>query len=95
MRAISVYLPEKVLDNAELVRQFGTWTESKIFGKTGITERRVVGDEKVSDLATAAGERLFEEHGIDRDTIDFLLLCNIPMSVHNVGQNQLKVSNCC
>ena len=35
VRGISVYLPEKVLDNAELVRQFGTWTESKIFGKTG------------------------------------------------------------
>ena len=68
-------LPEGILDNAELVRQFGTWTENKIYGKTGVSERRVVGDEKVSDLAAAAGERLFEEHGIDRSSIDFLLLC--------------------
>ena len=75
VRAISVYLPEGILDNAELVRQFGTWTENKIYGKTGVSERRVVGDEKVSDLAAAAGERLFEEHGIDRGSIDFLLLC--------------------
>ena len=75
VRAISVYLPDGVLDNAELVRQFGTWTENKIYGKTGVSERRVVGDEKVSDLAVAAGERLFEEHGIDRSSIDFLLLC--------------------
>ena len=75
VKAISVYLPEGVLDNAELVRQFGTWTENKIYGKTGVSERRVVGDEKVSDLAAAAGERLFEEHGIDRSSIDFLLLC--------------------
>ena len=75
VRAISVYLPDGVLDNAELVRQFGTWTENKIYGKTGVSERRVVGDEKVSDLAAAAGERLFEEHGIDRGSIDFLLLC--------------------
>ena len=75
VKAISVYLPEGVLDNAELVRQFGTWTENKIYGKTGVSERRVVGDEKVSDLAVAAGERLFEEHGIDRGSIDFLLLC--------------------
>ena len=75
VRAISVYLPEGVLNNAELVRQFGTWTENKIYGKTGVSERRVVGDEKVSDLAVAAGERLFEEHGIDRGSIDFLLLC--------------------
>ena len=71
VRAISVYLPEGILDNAELVRQFGTWTENKIYGKTGVSERRVVGDEKVSDLAAAAGERLFEEHGIDRSSIDF------------------------
>ena len=42
-----------ILDNAELVRQFGTWTENKIYGKTGVSERRVVGDEKVSDLAAA------------------------------------------
>ena len=75
VRAISGYLPDGVLDNAELVRQFGTWTENKIYGKTGVSERRVVGDEKVSDLAVAAGERLFEEHGIDRGSIDFLLLC--------------------
>ena len=75
VRAISVYLPEGILDNAELVRQFGTWTENKIYGKTGVSERRVVGDEKVSDLAAAAGERIFEEHGIDRSSIDFLLLC--------------------
>ena len=75
VRAISVYLPDGVLDNAELVRQFGTWTENKIYGKTGVSERRIVGDEKVSDLAAAAGERLFEEHGIDRGSIDFLLLC--------------------
>ncbi len=75
VRAISVYLPEGVLNNAELVRQFGTWTENKIYGKTGVSERRVVGDEKVSDLAVAAGERLFEEHSIDRSSIDFLLLC--------------------
>ena len=75
VRAISVYLPEKVLDNAELVRQFGTWTESKIFGKTGIKERHVVEDEKVSDLAVAVGERFFEEHNVDRASIDFLLIC--------------------
>ncbi len=75
IRAVSVHLPEKVLDNAELVRQFGTWTEHKIFSKTGITKRHVVDGELVSDLAAAAGEKLFEEHGIDRGEVDFLLLC--------------------
>ncbi|NLL36923.1 MAG: ketoacyl-ACP synthase III [Fretibacterium sp.] len=75
IKAISIFLPPKILDNAELVRQFGVWTERKIYSKTGIKKRHVVEDELVSDLATAAGERLFEEHGIERSEIDFLLLC--------------------
>ena len=75
IRAISYYLPPKVVDNKALVEEFGTWTEEKIYQKTGIRERHVVDGELVSDLATRAGEKLFEEHGIDRNDIDFLLLC--------------------
>lgn len=73
--AISYYLPPKVVDNRALVEEFGTWTEDKIYQKTGIKERHVVDGELVSDLAARAAEKLFEEHGIDRETIDFLLLC--------------------
>lgn len=75
IRAISAHLPEKIMDNAELVRQFGTWTENKIFNKTGVARRHVVDGELVSDLAAAAGEKLFKEHGVNRDEVDFLLLC--------------------
>ncbi|MDR2180052.1 MAG: ketoacyl-ACP synthase III [Synergistaceae bacterium] len=75
VRALSTYLPEKVLDNAELVRQFKTWTEDKIFSKTGIARRRVVEGELVSDLAAGAGKTLFEEHGVRPEEVDFLLLC--------------------
>jgi 3-oxoacyl-[acyl-carrier-protein] synthase-3 len=75
VRAVSVYLPEKILDNAELVRQFGVWTEDKIFGKTGVARRHVVDGERVSDLAAGAGEKLFAEHGISPNEVDFLLLC--------------------
>lgn len=80
-RAISVYLPEKVMDNAALVREWNEtasgarWSEGKIFSKTGIAKRHVVDGELVSDIAAAAGEKLFAEHGIDRADIDFLLLC--------------------
>ncbi|HRX26088.1 MAG TPA: 3-oxoacyl-ACP synthase, partial [Aminivibrio sp.] len=73
--AISYYLPPKVVDNRALVEEFGTWTEDKIYQKTGIRERHVVDGELVSDLAARAAEKLFEEHGVDRETIDFLLLC--------------------
>ncbi|MDR2522491.1 MAG: ketoacyl-ACP synthase III [Synergistaceae bacterium] len=75
VRAVSVCLPEKVLDNAELVREFGTWTENKIFNKTGVLRRHVVREELVSELAVGAGEALFAEHGVRRGEVDFLLLC--------------------
>ena len=75
VKAISYYLPEKVVTNADLVREFGTWTENKIFNKTGIKERRVVTDEIVSDLAVKAALKLFSENDIRTDEIDFLLLC--------------------
>lgn len=75
VRATSYYLPEKILGNADLVQEFGAWSEDKIFKKTGITKRHVVTDEITSDLAAAAAENLFSEHGIDRDEVDFLILC--------------------
>ena len=54
IRGIACELPPTRVDNAELVRQFGTWTEDKIYQKTGIRERRVATTELVSDLATRA-----------------------------------------
>lgn len=75
IKAVSYYLPEKVLDNAELVKEFGNWTEQKILSKTGIVERHVVTDEITSELSAKAGENLFREHGIDRSEIDFLIIC--------------------
>ncbi|MEG1612255.1 MAG: ketoacyl-ACP synthase III [Alistipes sp.] len=76
IKAISYYLPEKVLTNHDLVQDFPEWNVEKIASKIGINERHVVReDECASDLAVAAAGKLFEEHGIDRLSIDFLLLC--------------------
>jgi 3-oxoacyl-[acyl-carrier-protein] synthase-3 len=75
IKAISYYLPEKVLSNEELVKDFPEWSIDKIASKIGIRERHVVETECASDLAYAAGVRLFEEHSIDPNTVDFILLC--------------------
>ena len=76
IRGIACELPPTRVDNAELVRQFGTWTEDKIYQKTGIRERRVATTELVSDLATGACERLFADSpSFDRNEVDMLLLC--------------------
>lgn len=76
IEAISYSLPEKVLTNADLAKEFPEWTEEKIMKKLGIAERHVVTEhETASDLAVAAAEKLFDEYGIERDAIDFLIFC--------------------
>jgi 3-oxoacyl-[acyl-carrier-protein] synthase-3 len=73
---IAVHLPAKVEDNAMLSSQFPSWDMELIYAKTGIRARHVTEpNECASDLAVAAAEKLFVEHGIDRQSIDFLLLC--------------------
>ena len=62
---IEYYLPEKVEDNEV----------NRLTKKTGIYHRHIIGvDESASDLAIQAAEQLFAK-GIDRNSIDFLLLC--------------------
>jgi 3-oxoacyl-[acyl-carrier-protein] synthase-3 len=76
IKAISYYLPEKIFSNKDLVKDFPEWSVEKVASKIGITERHVVGEhETSSDLAFKAAEKLFTEHSINPNEIDFILLC--------------------
>ena len=76
IKAISYYLPERVVTNDELVADFPEWTVEKIVEKVGVNQRHVAGDEKISDMAVMAAERLFNENpDVDRKSIDFVLVC--------------------
>ena len=76
IKAISYYLPEKIVTNEELVMDFPEWTVEKVAGKVGVTERHISAEnETAGDMATHAAEKLFEEHNISRESIDFVLLC--------------------
>ncbi|MDR0604665.1 MAG: ketoacyl-ACP synthase III [Bacteroidales bacterium] len=76
IKAISYYLPEKILTNEDLVKIFPEWSVEKIANKVGVKERHIAADNETAlDLATFAAEKLFEEHRIDRAIIDFVLLC--------------------
>ena len=73
---IAIHLPEKVEHNDTLKEQFPKWDIPLIYAKTGIRARHIAGpDECASDLGVAAAEKLFAEHDIDRNSIDFLLFC--------------------
>jgi 3-oxoacyl-[acyl-carrier-protein] synthase-3 len=73
---VSVWLPEKIETNADLEREHPDWHMDSISQKTGIRQRHIAAPgECSSDLAVSAAERLFAEHNIDRQSIDYLLLC--------------------
>lgn len=73
---IAVHLPERVETNAQLKAEYPGWDMDLIYEKTGIAARHIAApDECASDLAVAASQRLFAEHGVDPQSIDFLLLC--------------------
>ena len=92
------FVPPRVVDNAELNREFAPVGVDRIAAKTGIVRRHVVDGETASDLAVGAAERLFAEHGVDRDEVDFLLLCTqspdfaLP-STSMIVQHRLGLSN--
>ncbi len=76
IKAISYYLPETVVTNEQLVAEFPEWTVDKIADKVGVNIRHIAGSETISDMAVKAAEKLFEENPeINRDDIDFVLVC--------------------
>lgn len=76
IKAIAYYLPEKVVTNEQLVEEFPEWSVDKIAKKVGINERHVAAeDETAGDLAFKAAEKLIAENNIDKESIDFVLLC--------------------
>ena len=76
IKAISYYTPNQVLSNEDLVREFPEWTVEKVASKVGIHQRHIASvNETAGDMALKAAEKLFVEHQIDRNDVDFVLLC--------------------
>ena len=75
IKDIAYYLPEQVLTNEQIAAEFPEWSAEKVANKVGITERHISApNETATDMAFQAAERLFAQ-GINRKTIDFVLLC--------------------
>lgn len=73
---IAVHYPERVETNDQIAAEFPHWDLDLICSKTGIRQRYLAAPgECASDLGVAAAEKLFAQHGIDRQSIDYLILC--------------------
>ena len=69
IKAIATYLPEKIESNKNL-------GDERFISKLGIVERHLAAEEEsAGDLAFNAAENLFKKFNIDRNSIDFILLC--------------------
>lgn len=76
IKAISYYLPEKVVTNEELVKEFPEWSVEKVAQKVGVDSRHLAAeDETAGDMAEKVARKLFDEYQIDPKSIDFLMLC--------------------
>ncbi|SIS96471.1 3-oxoacyl-[acyl-carrier-protein] synthase-3 [Chryseobacterium ureilyticum] len=71
---IEYYLPELVLTNMDLEKEFPEWSSERIQEKVGISQRHISAENQtVLDLAIQSSEKIFKEY--DRDKIDFILFC--------------------
>jgi 3-oxoacyl-[acyl-carrier-protein] synthase-3 len=76
IKGLSYYLPEKVVTNEELVKEFPEWSVEKVAQKVGVDVRHLAAeDETAGDMAEKAAHKLFEEYGISPKEIDFIMLC--------------------
>lgn len=76
IKAISYYLPEKVVTNEALVKEFPEWSVEKVAQKVGVDSRHLAAeDETAGDMAEKAARKLFEEYQVDPKSVDFLMLC--------------------
>jgi 3-oxoacyl-[acyl-carrier-protein] synthase-3 len=73
---VEYYLPDHVVTNEDLSRDFPEWSADKIFAKTGILRRHIAApDETAVDMAVKAAERMFARGNVKREQIDFVILC--------------------
>jgi 3-oxoacyl-[acyl-carrier-protein] synthase-3 len=74
--AISYVLPSSKLTNNHLSKLFPDWSIEKISAKTGIDSRYISASDQYSlELAEEAAKKLFSEHNICPDVIDYIILC--------------------
>ncbi|MBA2580031.1 MAG: ketoacyl-ACP synthase III [Thermoleophilaceae bacterium] len=72
--SVGVALPETVVDNAQIAERLGL-DDRWIVERTGIRQRHVIGaDERLSDLAVAAGRAALEREGLDAADVDLVLV---------------------
>lgn len=70
-----VYVPERIVTNAELSQNLGEDIDEFVSTVIGIKERHIAAEnESAADLATAAAEQALKNAGVDAADLDLILL---------------------
>ena len=86
IKAISYYLPERVLTNEKLLEEFPEWSVDKVAQKVGVDSRHLAAEnETAGDMAEKAARKLFEEYKVNPQSIDFLFLSEDPAFLTKFG----------
>ncbi|HEY1276543.1 MAG TPA: beta-ketoacyl-ACP synthase III [Thermoleophilaceae bacterium] len=95
VQSVAMAVPERVVGNDVVAANTGV-TEQWILHRTGVRERRMVGEgDRLQDLAVAAGEAALDEAGVDPADIDLVIVATIaadelmpnaaPLVAHELG----------
>ena len=77
IKGISYYLPEQTLTTEQLSKDFGDEGIEQLAKTAGVNIRHIAApDETAGDMAVKAAEKLFEQFGIMRKDVGFLLFCS-------------------
>ncbi len=75
--AISHWVPDKILSNADLEKMVDT-TDEWIRTRTGIKERRILeGDKASSDMGAEAVKKVLAQRGISAEELDIIIVATI------------------
>ena len=76
IKDIAYYVPETIVTNEDIVREFPEWSVEKIASKVGVHQRHVAAaDETAADLAVKAAQSLFKQGKCGSQEVDFVLFC--------------------
>lgn len=76
IKAISYYLPERIVTNEELLQEFPEWSVDKVAAKVGVNTRHLAApNETAGDMAEKVARKLFAEYDIKAEDVDFIMLC--------------------
>jgi 3-oxoacyl-[acyl-carrier-protein] synthase-3 len=96
---LDYYLPEKILTNTDLSKEFQDWNFEDFEKKIGIKQRHIAQENETAlDMAEKACLKVLDK--IDRSKIDFIILCTqspdyfLPTSAC-ILQNRLNLTTSC